>query len=99
MALRMINGTFDQFEIDQYGKDVLDEDLKKTTVECWHMSENSEKDKKIPIECNMPFAGDGEHMYGEHIFQDVRTGSIVQNPLEIRLNEPTTFYLFRVEVG
>ena len=63
------------------------------------MSENSEKDKKIPIECNMPFAGDGEHMYGEHIFQDVRTGSIVQNPLEIRLNEPTTFYLFRVEVG
>ena len=63
MALRMINGTFESFDVDQYGRDVLDDDFDKTSVECWYMAESSEKDKKIPIELNMPFAGDGEHEF------------------------------------
>ena len=63
MALRMINGQFESIEVDQYGKDAVDDDFDKTTVECWYMAENTEKDKKIPIEMNLPFAGDGEHPY------------------------------------
>jgi len=63
MALRMINGTFDQFDVDQYGKDVVDDDFDKTTVECWYQADNNEKDKKIPLELNLPFVGDGEHAY------------------------------------
>ena len=96
MALRMINGTFDQFDVDQYGKDALDDDFDKTIVESWYMAENTgeEKDKKIPIEMNLPFLGDGEHSY-----QDIKTGSIVKSPSEIKLNETTIFYVFRVVVG
>ena len=77
----MINGTFYDVMVDQYGKDAGDDEMDKTWVECWHMSE-LELDKKIPTDQNLPFSGDGEHMY-----QDVRTGSIVQNPSEIRLQE------------
>lgn len=40
----------------------MEDDLDKTWVECWHMSE-SELDKKIPTDINLPFTGDGEHMY------------------------------------
>ena len=37
MALRMINGTFEQFEVKQYGLGGLnfEEDHEKTTVDAW----------------------------------------------------------------
>ena len=37
MALRMINGTFEQLEVQQLGNtSALDDDSDKTTLECWY---------------------------------------------------------------
>lgn len=82
MALRMINGTFEQFDVQQYGNvSAIDDDIEKTTVECWQYQPHDHREaKKIEDELNLPFNNTGE-------FQDVISGSIVKNPAEIRLNE------------
>ena len=94
MALRMINGTFEQFDVQQYGNvSAIDDDIEKTTVECWQYQPHDHREaKKIEDELNLPFNNTGE-------FQDVISGSIVKNPAEIRLNEQIHFYVFRVVVG
>jgi len=55
MALRIINGTFDDFEVKQYGTNGfnLEEDNDMTTVECWHKSD--QVDLQIEQDLNLPF--------------------------------------------
>ena len=56
MALRIINGTFDDFNVQQYGTSGFnfEEDNEMTTVECWYKPEPNEKEK-IERDLNMPF--------------------------------------------
>ena len=71
----------------------MEEDMDKTTVECWFKSPiESREAKKIEEELNLPFSNQGE-------YQDIMSGSIVKNPADIRLNEIINFYVFRVVVG
>lgn len=92
MALRMINGTFEELDVYQFGNTggVLDDDLDKTMVESWYKPADSQEEKRIANELNLPFAEE---------YQDVTTGSIVKNPAEIKLNETIVFYVFKVIVG
>ena len=91
MALRIINGTFKEFEVKQYGTSGFnfEDDNEMTTVECWYKPEPSEI-KKIEKDLNLPF---------ENNFQDVRIGAVIKDPKDIKFNETQTFYLFRVVVG
>ena len=63
MALRMINGTFENFEVQQFGNSggALDDELDKTTVECWYKASDTIEEKKIGIELNLPFNSAGEY--------------------------------------
>ena len=95
MALRMINGTFDQFDVHQFGNSAgsMEDETDKTYIECWYKIEEgklSQAGKLIEDALNYPFKGD---------YQDVTTGSIVQTPQEIPLNSPLVFYVFQVKVG
>ena len=93
MALRIINGTFDDFNVQQYGTSGFnfEDDNEMTTVECWYKPEPNEKEK-IERDLNLPF---------EKGVQSVRTGAILRNSSEIKFGETvdSVFYVFRVVVG
>lgn len=58
MALRMINGTFDQFEVSQFGNSggAMEDELDQTTVECWYKPLDRGEENKISMELNLPFS-------------------------------------------
>ena len=92
MALRMINGSFDEFKVHVSGNSggVPEEELDKTTIECFYKAKHGE-DSKLPQDLSLfnDNSGNGD-------FADVTTGSI---PAEIKLKEPIVFFVFRVIVG
>ena len=92
MALRIINGTFSEFSVQQYGTSGfnLEDDNEMTTIECWHRAKDDNQKKQIERDLNLPF---------EHGYQEVKTGTIIKNASEINFNESITFYVFRVIVG
>ena len=56
MALRIIDGTFEDFTVEQFGTSGfnLEEDNEMTTVECWYKPELHEE-KLIESTSNLPF--------------------------------------------
>lgn len=86
MALRMINGSFEGFELYNFSNSGvnLDEESEKNVIEAWYIADpHSEK----------------QIMDGTKIPLEHQTGSIVKNPSDIRLNQTLTFFFFKVVVG
>ena len=98
MALRMINGTFDQFEVKQYGQGGLsfEEDHEKTTVDAWFKPypdtlQRFDSESAIHSNQGMIF-GQGQHA-------EFKVGSIIKSAYEIQTDMLLTFYLFKVTIG
>ena len=57
MALRILNGTFEEFNVQQYGTSGFDleDDSENTSVECWYKPEQPNDEKQIQRDLNLPF--------------------------------------------
>ena len=94
----MINGTFDEFQVQGFGQSNInfDEDHEKTTVEAWYRPSSDvggdfDSESQIYKNQGMLFAN------GQHA--EFKVGSIISNANEIETERQYTFFLFRVTIG
>lgn len=80
MALRVINGRLEDFNVHQYGTSGLnlEDEHEMTTVESWYKTENHNEVQTIERDWNLPF---------ENGYQTIRTGTIIKGPADIKDGE------------
>ena len=98
MALRMINGTFEDFKVEQFGQSGInfEDDHDKTTVESWYKPA-LEVGPKFDTEQNI-YKNQGMIFAGED-HAEFKVGSIISNANEIETNRSYTYFLFKVTIG
>ena len=93
LSLRMLNGRFDQFTVQQVNSSSLSFDQKykdKIALECWYRPQNDDHDYVLQHSC-LDITPAKPRLF--------TAGTIIEKPEDLQENQLYTFYLFKVVVG